>query len=261
MKLKMKFMVAFALLFLCSVGVMAAFDVLNPYPSAGTAGQGVARGDVVRVLESRCVHVDSSTAVDTFVNKGDAVYVSAGVIGWALTDAASATDYVTVDRFGIQNYACTPASSIAYGARIYINSSTGVLNETAAGGLLFGYSMSADTITVKTVIPILLAPNGSVTGSGTSETVATTGTLAVDVPTLFNTAATPVVSLGSGTYVGQFKLITCSVAGATGVVSVTLHATSDPELFQFDAVDEAILLIWTGTEWATVLNVGTVGTS
>lgn len=63
----------------------------------------------------------------------------------------------------------------------------------------------------------------------------------------------PDVSAGL-TGIGQTKLITMSTAGNNFDVSITHHETSDPEVARFDAADEYLFLVWTGTEWATVSN-------
>ena len=64
-------------------------------------------------------------------------------------------------------------------------------------------------------------------------------------------------TLGDGAYIGQLKTIVMSDASNSSTVSVTNHETSDPEVFTFDAVDEYLLLVWTGTEWATVSGTAT----
>ena len=69
-------------------------------------------------------------------------------------------------------------------------------------------------------------------------------------------------TLGNGSAYdpGTTKLIwlysdTNSFAGDGGTqVTITTHETEDSEVAQFDAVDEYLYLIWTGTEWATVSN-------
>lgn len=62
------------------------------------------------------------------------------------------------------------------------------------------------------------------------------------------------LTVGSGVYMGQILLIVMSsnASSKTCSISVTNHETSDPEVFTMDAADEYLLLIWTGTEWATV---------
>jgi hypothetical protein len=59
-------------------------------------------------------------------------------------------------------------------------------------------------------------------------------------------------TLGSATVVGELKTVVMSDATTSLTLTVTNHSTSDPEVFLFDAVDEALLLLWTGTEWVTV---------
>jgi len=59
-------------------------------------------------------------------------------------------------------------------------------------------------------------------------------------------------TLPDGKRVGQIKTIVMSDATNSSTVSATHHETSDPEVATFDAVDETWVLIWTGTEWATL---------
>lgn len=63
-------------------------------------------------------------------------------------------------------------------------------------------------------------------------------------------------TLGSGQYIGQQKTIVMSDASTSSTVSVTNHATSDPEVFTFAAVDATLVLMWNGTEWFTIANSG-----
>ena len=58
---------------------------------------------------------------------------------------------------------------------------------------------------------------------------------------------------GGASAVGQKKLIVRTDANGGNVdISVSNHETSDPEVFRFDAADEYLYLVWTGTEWATL---------
>lgn len=59
-------------------------------------------------------------------------------------------------------------------------------------------------------------------------------------------------TLGSAYKPGEIKTIVMTNASNSSTVSVTNHETSDPEVFTFDAVDECLVLIWMGTEWATL---------
>jgi hypothetical protein len=64
------------------------------------------------------------------------------------------------------------------------------------------------------------------------------------------------LTLGSGSYIGQVKTLSMSTApGAnSAIVTVTNHQVGDGTTYTFDAADEFVMLVWTGTEWATVLN-------
>jgi hypothetical protein len=59
-------------------------------------------------------------------------------------------------------------------------------------------------------------------------------------------------TLGDGQYPGQIKYIVMTDATTSSTVSVTNHATSDPEVFTFDALNEYLTVQWDGTEWITL---------
>lgn len=80
-----------------------------------------------------------------------------------------------------------------------------------------------------------------------------TYTLAANKPTEIDSSGGAVTgTLGSGDHVGQIKTVVMTDATNSSTVSVTNHETSDPEVFTFDALDECLVLVWTGTEWATI---------
>ena len=71
-------------------------------------------------------------------------------------------------------------------------------------------------------------------------------------------------TLPDGKYIGQIKTIVMTEASNSSTVTITSHddiagipatggaPTGDGEIGTFDAVDEAWMLIWTGTEWTTL---------
>ena len=66
-------------------------------------------------------------------------------------------------------------------------------------------------------------------------------------------------STNSGTTqsdIGTIKTIVMIEASNSSTISVTNHETSDPEVFTFAQVDDTLVLMWTGTEWITVVNSG-----
>lgn len=100
------------------------------------------------------------------------------------------------------------------------------------------------------------ASNGSVIRDNTPEQETATGTFTLNPSigtTIINSSGGAVTgTLGNGVSRGDQKLIVMTEASNPSTVSVTNHVTSDPVVFTFNAVDEAVLLMWTGSEWMTV---------
>ena len=125
---------------------------------------------------------------------------------------------------------------------------------------------SFDTITAGTVAATTSTVSAALLMSGPisvgTETVATTGALRTYGTSSLSIATTPSLTLGSGTYEGEIKIIMCTTGGGGTTLSVTNHLTTDPEVFTFTVVGQQLWLIWdaTNTQWFTALNVGTVGT-
>ena len=87
-----------------------------------------------------------------------------------------------------------------------------------------------------------------------------TGTFTLDaknpVTEIDSSAGAVTGTLGSGSHTGFIKTIVMTEATASSTVSVTNHEASDPEVFTFAQVDDTLVLMWTGTEWITVVNSG-----
>jgi len=60
------------------------------------------------------------------------------------------------------------------------------------------------------------------------------------------------LTLGSAKYIGERKTIVMSAAGNNAVVTVALHNLGDGGAYTYDAVDEAVILEWMGTEWTEI---------
>ena len=67
-----------------------------------------------------------------------------------------------------------------------------------------------------------------------------------------STAAAVDATLADGTYVGQEKYFLMTEASNSSTVTVANHETSVPEVFTFDALDESLMLKWTGAVWSTI---------
>ena len=53
---------------------------------------------------------------------------------------------------------------------------------------------------------------------------------------------------------GQTVLLSMQTAGNNYDLTITSHETNDAEVARFAAADQYLLMVWTGTEWATVAN-------
>jgi hypothetical protein len=96
----------------------------------------------------------------------------------------------------------------------------------------------------------------AVIGTYTVRTGRTADGLVIDGPiNVTDPAADFVLTVPSGTFIGQQVLIVMSANtnSKTATITVTNHANADAGTAALDAVDEAMLLIWTGTEWDTVM--------
>lgn len=127
-------------------------------------------------------------------------------------------------------------AKVGSGTAIDVNESTGIdivaTHDGHEGDLTISVEDAA-TETVTTGSPTLTIPGSTALDSSGG---AITGTL------------------GSGTYIGQTKVIVMTDATTSSTISITNHETSDPEVATFDAVDEYWYGLWTGTEWATISN-------
>ena len=66
-------------------------------------------------------------------------------------------------------------------------------------------------------------------------------------------AAEVTITVPDGEYIGQTVLLSSQDPNSQTInVSVSHHVTSDPETFTMSTADQWLLLIWTGTEWATL---------
>jgi ribosomal protein S3 len=101
-----------------------------------------------------------------------------------------------------------------------------------------------------------VAVSGALAASApaTASETFTTGTVTLSTTgvTVLNATGAITGTLGSGSYIGQIKVITMQTNATSSTVSITNHQTSDPEVATFDAVDETGVFMWTGTEWITI---------
>ena len=82
--------------------------------------------------------------------------------------------------------------------------------------------------------------------------VAPAASLLVGNSNIDSTANAVDATLADGTYVGQEKYFIMTEASNSSTVTVANHETSAPEVFTFDALDESLMLKWTGAVWSTI---------
>jgi len=228
----------------------------DAYTAGAAVGDSYGNPDVLTFVESSITH---PTHADGFVDVNDPCYVG-DIVGVAKESAAAATDFVSMKVAGIFSLPVVASDSlgtkaVAVGDKLFI-SSAGILSKIETGKF-FGHALNTATASATaTNITVLLGGTVDVVMRGLTdyeEAITATGALTpIGVSTLDSTGGAITGSLGSGTVIGQMKLIVMIEASASSTVSVTLHETTDPEVATFDAVDEYGLFIWTGTEWATV---------
>jgi len=114
--------------------------------SAGDEISSTYEGRYITVLESALTH---PTHTDGFVDGGDAVLLGNETVGVALSSAAAATDYITIDTEGIfalvvQGVNDAGNVAVAEGDEVYINRTTCVLSRISnfATHQPFGYALS-----------------------------------------------------------------------------------------------------------------------
>lgn len=127
--------------------------------SAGDEISSTYEGRYLTVLESAIVH---PTHADGFVDGGDPVLLGNETVGVALSSAAAATDYITIDTEGIFALVVLGTddagnSAVAEGDEIYINRTNAVLSKISnfATNQPFGYALSpADAGSTTTVVAV-----------------------------------------------------------------------------------------------------------
>ena len=254
---------------------------LSVVASDDDGASAVARGDDIFINTTTCV-LSKISDPDTQLPFGKALGVLASgtgvvaikvhsLIGSLLASGGSAVETITASG----------AASVTGASQL--DSSGGALAVTLADGLTPGQeklivmteASNASTVTVAhtDLMDSLVATFGAIdeylllVWTGTEwavqeysctikETLTASGAVnPLSIPTeLDSNAGALTMTLADGSHIGDHKLIVMTEASNASTVSATHHETSDPELGTFDAVDEYWLLVWTGTEWATVAN-------
>lgn len=182
---------------------------------------------------------------------GNHVYVPDTATYGVLAEVAGLTDFIFANNY-------VEASAVAAGnyGSVFSDASKGNVYGNTFKNFAVGTKIqttSADSVWVHDNIY-----DGCTTNhTNSSQTVIGTITLSTKGTSLIYSAAGAVTAtLPDGDEVGQIKIIKMSNATANSTVSVTHHETSDPEVFEFGAVTDILVLMWNGLEWVTINNQG-----
>lgn len=154
---------------LCAVAGVAVLGITsyvfaqyqaNPYTAGLTAGTEVSatyQGRYITILESELTHPSHT---DGLVNKGDPVFATDGdtLVGVAMTSAAAATDYISIDTEGIWNLSVyghdgSSAAAVDLGDGVYLDATAATLSVDNSD-LRFGFALHDVTSGNTTVIPV-----------------------------------------------------------------------------------------------------------
>lgn len=120
----------------------------------------VYEGETIPCLESDLVQ---PTRTGELVISGDPV-VAGSLVGIALKSASASTDTINIATCGVWNVPVVGTngsnSAVAFGDRLYINSSTAVISKTTSGHVAFGIALGAVTGGATTTIPVKVCGAG-----------------------------------------------------------------------------------------------------
>ena len=203
--------------------------------------------------------IDYTPTVDT--PAGTVVDLGGGEIGVVQTDLL-ANQLGSAYFAGIFNVTKATGFAITDLSVLYYDTSAGELvvapnANTVTIGSAHGDAASGDT--VAKVRLNQFSPNAS---AGLSNALELTGdaapALSVFGTTLLDGNSNAVAAtLANGSFIGQMKFVKASSVTNAVTLSVTSHATSNPEVFTFTTINQALLLMWNGSRWTTVVTVET----
>lgn len=213
---------------------------------------------------------DASIVLNSDGTAGNAIDidVSAGGIdidmaGGAADEDFSITTATSIDLVSTEAVAGQfkmDAQGTVVGFGIILQTTDGGIQLNADGGTNGDISIDAASVVTFTTGDSVIIDGGPIVPDIEFLTVDGTDLLTYGASDLDSNAGPMTFALGSPALgvnaIGTFKVITMSTAGNNADISVTNHETSDPEVFRFDAADEALVLMWTGTEWITIANSG-----
>ena len=180
----------------------------------------------------------------------------------AADDAIGASDYAADDGDNVAvrllsepgSLEITAAGTITADADVYAAAAGKVQALPSDGGQYKKIGIALEAATADgDIIEVLPYEVGKL--ENVTETITETGALSVVdgvASELDSTDGAITGTLADGSVIGQKKFIVMTDQTNSSTVSIEHHVTSDPEVATFNAVDEFLELVWTGTEWETI---------
>jgi len=142
----------------------------------------------------------------------------------------------------------TAAGVIALNADVY-PAADGKISATVVPGKRIGKAIEAATADgdIIEILPIKGGADAVQTATAAAAVIIPGSTTYLD-----STSNAINGTLADDTVPGRLTTIVMQQASNSSTISIAHHVTSDPEVATFDAVDETLVLVWTGTEYATV---------
>jgi hypothetical protein len=209
-------------------------SVWNEGPKAFTAGEDL--------LVNRRVKVESGTTT----TPPEIVYADAGesFIGTTLVDAEDGDRNVTVL---VRTQLVVAAEAFAINAVLY-GAADGKVADTESGEQQF-LALEAATADGDVIEAVMMIERGSI--DDTALTTATPAILPGSINTIDSTDNAVDATLADDTVIGRQTKIVMTEASNSSTVTIASHETNDAEVATFDAVDEYLILEWSGTEYVT----------
>lgn len=196
------------------------------------------------------------------LSSGEVVYNTAtatdqpiGVCDYAVADGYEAS-IMTLSEDG--TIEMTAAGAISLDADVYAAADGKIQALPATGGAYrkIGIAMEAATAD-DDIIEVLPYDRATTESVATALTAVAPVIVPGSVNTIDSTSNAVDATLADDTVIGRETIIVMAEASNSSTVTIANHETSDPEVATFDAVDEALVLKWTGTEYVTIFATAT----
>lgn len=196
------------------------------------------------------------------LSSGEAVYNTAtatdqpiGVCDYAVADGYEAS-IQTLSEDGTLEM--TASGAISLDADVYAAADGKIQALPSTGGTYrkIGIAMEAATADGD-IIEVLPYDKATTESVATALTTVAPAIVPGTVNTIDSNANAVDATLADDTVIGRQTKIVMTEASNSSTVTIASHETSDPEVATFNAVDEYLVLEWSGTEYVTIFTTAT----